>query len=149
MWSAIQWLVVRVAAIRWIFKLGWLGLLIPIVFALKTIGLPMLAVLTIAAVPLLFLLLLFGLPIFLVLIFGGLIMGVLSFVLTVGLAAVKIGIFIVLPVCLMWKLMSWVFGRCKGDRGGDNPPSGTKPADAAGDTTSSPSMDESEGLGPA
>jgi hypothetical protein len=119
MWSAIQWLVVRVAAIRWFFKLGWLGLLIPIVLVLKTIGLPILAVLSIVALPLLFLLVLFGLPIFLVLIFGGLVMGFLGMVLTLGVAALKIGLFVVLPAWLLWKLACAIFGRGKG---GDSPP---------------------------
>ena len=78
MWSAIRWIVLRFAAIRWLFKLGWLGTLIPIVLLLKTIGLPLLAILSIVAIPLLILLFLFGLPIILVLVFGGLVMGALG-----------------------------------------------------------------------
>ena len=46
MWSAIRWLVLRLAAIRWLFKLGGLAFLIPIVMLLKAIGLPLLAVLS-------------------------------------------------------------------------------------------------------
>src|SRR5262245_22990932 len=115
MWSAIQWLVVRIAAIRWLFKLGWLGALIPIVMLLKAIGLPVLIVLAIVAIPALVLLLLFGLPIFLVLLLGGLLIGFLGFVLTIGVAAIKFAIFVVLPIWLFWKLGStvcrWVFKR--------------------------------------
>ena len=132
MWSAIQWLVVRIAAIRWFFKLGWLGLLIPIVLLLKTIGLPILAVLSIVAIPMLILLVLFGLPIFLVLLFGGLIMGFLGFVLMIGVAALKIGLFIVLPAWLIWKLAKtvWCWGRKRDagdDSSGDTPPSEPPP----------------------
>ena len=54
MWSAIRWIVLRFAAIRWLFKLGWLGLSFPSSLLLKTIGLPLLAVLSIVAIPLLF-----------------------------------------------------------------------------------------------
>jgi hypothetical protein len=143
MWSAIQWLVVRVAAIRWFFKLGWLGLLVPIVLLLKTIGMPILAVLSIVALPILFLLLLFGLPIFLVFVFGSLFMGFLGFVLTAGLAAIKIGLFVVLPVWLMWKLGSAIFrrGRGNGDHG-DSTSSDVPPSDS----TSGPSSDGSDGI---
>ena len=125
MWSAIRWIVLRLAAIRWLFKLGWLGTLIPIVLLLKTIGLPLLGILSIVAIPLLILLFLFGLPIMLVLMFGGLIMGVLAVVVTIGLVAVKIGLFVVLPIWLMLvvgrKLYCWTFKR--GDGGNGSGPS--------------------------
>lgn len=136
MWSAIQWLVVRVAAIRWFFKLGWLGLLIPIVLVLKTIGLPILAVLSIVALPILFLLVLFGLPIFLVLIFGGLVMGFLGMVLTLGVAALKIGLFVVLPAWLLWKLACAIFGRGKGGDSPSSPVSDVPPPDTTGGASS-------------
>lgn len=140
MWSAIRWLVLRFAAIRWLFKLGWLALLVPIVLALKAIGLPILAVLSIAAVPAFILLLLFGLPIFLVLLFGGLIMGALSLVLTIGLAAVKIGVLVVLPIWLVFKLLSWIFRRGRG--GGSN----HSTSDSTKDTSSGHGTDDVEGL---
>jgi len=124
MWAAIRWLVLRVAAIRWLFKLGWLGLFIPIALLLKTIGLPLLGILSIIALPLLALLFLFGLPIILVLMFGGLLMGVVGFILTIGVAALKIGLFVVLPIWLMLvvvrKLYCWIFKR--GDGGSHNTP---------------------------
>ena len=129
MWSAIQWLVVRIAAIRWLFKLGWVGLLIPIVLILITIGLPIFAVLSIVEIPILILLVLFGLPIFLVLLFGSLLMGFLGFVLMIGLAALKFGLFVVLPIWLIWKLVktAWCWGTKRyngGSSSGDTPPSG-------------------------
>src|SRR5215475_5530964 len=82
MWSVIRWLVLRIAAIRWLFKLGWLGALIPIALLLKSIGLPLLGILIIVGLPLLVLLFLFGLPIFLVLAVGGLFVGAFFFDVT-------------------------------------------------------------------
>jgi hypothetical protein len=125
MWSAIRWLVLRLAAIRWLFKLGGLAFLIPVVMLLKAIGLPLLAVLSIIAIPLLILLFLFGLPIFLVFLAGGAIMGMLSLVVTIGIAALKFGIFVVLPIWLTWKLFSWIFRR--GKNGGSSSESTSSP----------------------
>jgi len=118
MWSAIRWLVLRLAALRWIFKLGGLGFLIPIALLLKTIGLPVLMVLAVLALPILLLLFLFGLPIFLVLLAGGAIMGLVGMVLTIGIVALKIGIFIVLPIWLCVKVVKWIscgFKKRRGD----------------------------------
>jgi hypothetical protein len=157
MWSAIQWLVVRIAAIRWLFKLGWLGTLIPIVLLLKGIGLPVLIVLAIVAIPALFLLLLFGLPIFLVLLLGGALMGLLGVVLTLGVAALKFAIFVVLPIWLIWKiscgLFRWVFKR---NGNTDGPASDVPPSDgplsdvppSTTDSTAGPSSDGSDGIDP-
>ena len=127
MWSAIRWLVVRIAMIRWLFKLGWLGLLIPIVLLLKTIGVPILAVLAIVAIPIVILLVLFGLPIFLVLLFGSMLMGFLGLVLTIGVAVLKIGLFVVLPIWLILtlgrKIYRWSCDRNNGDSSSETPPS--------------------------
>jgi hypothetical protein len=128
MWSAIRWLVLRLVAARWLFKLSGLALLIPIAMLLKTIGLPLLGVLSVLALPVLILLFVFGLPIFLVLVVGGLFMGLVGIVLTIGLAAIKIGLFIVLPVWLVWALFSKLFRRGGGTNGAptksDSPPEG-------------------------
>lgn len=137
MWAAIRWLVLRLAAVRWLFKLSGLALLLPLALVLKTIGLPLLAVLSIVGLPILFLLLIFGLPIFLVLLVGGLVMGVLGVVLTIGIAAVKIGLFVVLPLWLAWAVGSRVYhwivgGRNGGERKGSEPtppPSAPEPDD--------------------
>jgi hypothetical protein len=143
MWSAIRWLVLRVVAARWLFKLSGLALLIPIAMLLKTIGLPLLGVLSVLAFPILILLFLFGLPIFLVLLVGGLFMGMLGMVLTLGLAAIKIGLFIVLPAWLVWTLFSKVFRRGGGTNGG--PPKGDS---TSGPATSAPA-DPLDGVDPA
>src|SRR5215208_3097409 len=155
MWSAIRWLVLRIAAIRWLFKLGGLAFLLPIAFLLKTIGLPLLVILSILAVPVLILLFLFGLPIFLVLMFGSMLMGLIGFVLTIGVAAIKIGLFVVLPIWLAWKLGGklWRWMSKRGDNGGTGdstggtttpPPSGT----TSGPTTG-PISDPINGIDPA
>ena len=135
MWSAIQWLVVRIATIRWLFKLGWLGALIPVALLLKSIGLPLLGILAVVAIPVLILLFLFGLPIFLVLIVGGAFTGLLGFALMIGLAALKFALFVVLPMFLIWKLcaMIWHWGS---KREGDGPDSGSPPP-----STSAPGPD--------
>ena len=103
-------LVVRLAAIRWAFKtLVGLGVLVPVAFILKVVGLPVLAVLGILAMPVLFVLFLFGLPIFLVLIVGAGLMAGLFFMLTLGMIALKIFLFVVLPIWLIWKVAGWLF----------------------------------------
>jgi hypothetical protein len=109
----------QLAAIRWLFKLGGLALLLPIAALLKAIGIPVLAVLSIVAIPVIILLFLFGLPIFLVLIAGGAIVGVIGFAMMGLLIAAKIFIFVVLPIMLIVKLVKWIFGRRRGD---DSPP---------------------------
>jgi hypothetical protein len=119
MWSAIRWIVLRLVALRWFFKLGWLGVLVPIAMILKVIGLPLLAVLAVVALPLLALLLLFGLPIFLVLAFGGMIMGALAFLLMIGVAALKFALFVVLPIWLVWMVASKIASMVCRRRGGD------------------------------
>jgi hypothetical protein len=117
MWAFIGALAARLAMIRWLLKvLGGLGVLLPIAFLLKVIGLPILAVLAVLAAPVLFVLFLFGLPIFLVLLVGGAIMGVVFSVLTAGLVVLKIAIVIVLPIWLLCKLTKWLW-RDRGTNG--------------------------------
>jgi hypothetical protein len=144
MWSAIRWLVLRIVAARWLFKLSGLALLLPIAMLLKTIGLPLLGVLGVLAFPILILLFVFGLPIFLVLLVGGLLIGMLGIALTMGLVAIKIGLFIVLPVWLVFKLFS-TMRRC-GRGGGKN--NSSKSDSSTGPTTSAPA-DPIDGVDPA
>jgi hypothetical protein len=123
MWAMISKLLLRLAALRWFLKLGGLGLLVPIAFLLKVVGLPILAILSVLALPILLILFVFGLPIFLVLIAGTMLMGFLGMVLSIGVAAVKIGLFVVLPIWLVWKLACWLFRR--GGGGTTEKPSST------------------------
>jgi hypothetical protein len=151
MWSAIRWLVLRLVAARWLFKLGGLAFLVPLALLLKTIGLPILGVLGVLVFPILVLLFLFGLPIFLVLLFGSLFIGMLGMVLTLGVAAIKIGLFIVLPAWLVWKLFTKVFRRGGDSHGGTN--GGSAKSDTSSDTSTSPSSsaatDPIDGIDPA
>lgn len=110
MFATIASLAVRLAAIRWAIKsLVGLGLLVPVAFVLKLVGLPILIVLGVLAAPVLFVLFLLGLPIFLVLIVAGLLMAGLFFALTVGLFALKVFVFVVLPILLVWTLVTFLW----------------------------------------
>ena len=103
MFATVAALAVRLAAIRWAIKsLIGLGVLVPVAFVLKFVGLPILAVLGVLALPVMIILFILGLPIFLVLIAAGLLMGGLFLVMTVGLFAIKILVFVVLPILLVW-----------------------------------------------
>jgi hypothetical protein len=110
MWTVLKWLVMRLAIVRWLFKiLGALGVFLPLALLLKTIGLPVLIVLGVLALPILFVLFLFGLPFFLVLLVGSLALGVLFAALAFGLLALKFAVFVVLPIWLLWKLGSCLY----------------------------------------
>lgn len=145
MWSALRWLLLRIAAVRWLFKLFSLGLLLPIALLLKTIGLPVLIVLGILGLPILLLLFVFGLPIILVLVFGGMLMAFLAFVLTLGIAAIKITLLVVLPAWLIWKVVCMVRGKRGGGANGD---AGGSPGSSTGPATG-PVSDPADGLDPA
>jgi hypothetical protein len=135
MWAFISQIVLRLAALRWLFKLGGLGLLLPIALLLKTIGIPLLMILAVVAMPVLILLFLFGLPVFMVLAAGAAIMGLVGIVLTIGVAALKFAIFVVLPIWVIWKISSsgfrWICKRGDGgtgSAGGDATPESDVPA---------------------
>jgi hypothetical protein len=128
MWSLLKWLAMRLAIVRWIVKILGLAAFLPIALLLKAVGLPILIVLAVLALPVLFLLFLFGLPIFLVLLVGGIAMSALFAALSLGMVALKVGIFVVLPIWLGWKLMSWLF---RGRNGSTSPSPTTPPPDTA------------------
>jgi hypothetical protein len=127
MLAFISRLVLKLAAVRWLFKLGGLGLLVPIALMLKAIGLPLLIVLMIVGFPVLLLLFLFGLPIFAVFALGGLLVSFLGFALSVGLAAIKLLLFVVLPAVVLWKITRAVWCRMS-RRGGDGDAHGSPEA---------------------
>ena len=151
MWSAIRWLVLRIAAIRWLFKLGGLAFLLPLALLLKTIGLPLLGILSVLALPILILLFLFGLPIFLVFIFGGMLMGLIGLVVTIGVAALKVGLFVVLPIWLVWKLAGKLWGWTCKRNGGRDPGSSDSPPPSSGASgpSTGPISDPLDGADPA
>ena len=126
MWAILKWLAMRLAIVRWIFKILGFLTVFPIAFLLKAVGLPVLIVLAVLALPIFLLLFLFGLPIFLVFAVGALAMGVLFAALAFGVFALKIAIFVVLPVWLLWRLASWMFrGRDKREAPTQRPAEGT------------------------
>jgi hypothetical protein len=128
MWSILKWLVMRLAIVRWLFKILGLGVFLPLALLLKTIGLPVLIVVGVLALPVLFMLFLFGLPIFLVFLAGGLVLGLIFMALSLGLIALKFAVFVVLPIWLVWKLVSWLFR----GRNGAPRPDMTRPDTAGG-----------------
>jgi hypothetical protein len=108
--ASLASLAVRLAAIRWAIKsLIGLGVLVPVAFVLKLVGLPILAVLGILAFPVLLVLFVLGLPIFLVLIVGGMLLGGLFFIMSIGLLAIKFLVFVVLPIWLAWIAVSFLW----------------------------------------
>ena len=89
----------------------------------------MLIVLAVLALPVFLLLFLFGLPVFLVVAAGALAMGVLFAALAFGVLALKVAVFVVLPIWLLWKLASWMFrGRARRDAPRQDPSEGVDPA---------------------
>lgn len=106
----LRWLAGLFGGIPWILRAVLAVLFVPIAFVLKLIGIPIMVVLSVLAVPVFLVLLVMGLPIFLVLAGGGAIMGLMFAVLSIGFAALKIFLFIVLPVLILMKILSWMFG---------------------------------------
>ena len=123
----IKWLVVKLAVVRMLWKLiGGLGLFLPLAFLLKLVGLPALLVLGVLALPLLFVLFIIGLPIFLVFAVGGVFLAFVFMALTLGLMALKVALFVALPIWVVWQMVKWISGR--GGKG--------KPPEPATDTGS-------------
>jgi hypothetical protein len=107
--ATITALVVRLAAIRWAIKtLVGVGVLVPVAMILKVVGLPILAILGVLAMPVLFVLFILGLPVFLVLLVGAMLLAGVFFLLTLGVVAFKIFLFVVLPIWLIWKVAGFL-----------------------------------------
>jgi hypothetical protein len=106
MWSLITSLLAKWALLKLVLKtLGSLGLLLPIAFVLKAVGLPILIVLAILALPIFIVLAIIGLPIMLIVIFGVLLLVGFFAMLSIGLAVLKIAI----PILLVYWLLRWWF----------------------------------------
>jgi hypothetical protein len=112
MWALISSLLAKYALLKLILKtLGSLGWLVPLAFVLKLVGLPILIVLAILAAPVLIVLAIIGLPIMFVLVIGGLILAGIFAMLSIGFAALKIA----LPIILIYWLLRWWFSNGKSD----------------------------------
>ncbi len=90
-----------------------LVILLPIAGILKVVGIPLLLVLLIVGAPLLLLLAVIGLPLLLVLGAGMAIIGVISAVLAMGFALLKVA----LPILLVVWLLRWFMSGRNGGNG--------------------------------
>ena len=108
-----------------------LAILLPIAAVLKVVGIPLLFVMLIVGAPLLLLLAVIGLPLVLVVGGGMAILGVISAVLALGFALLKIA----LPILFVVWLLRWFFsgrnGRNGKEQGAEPCPSPDPGADAA------------------
>lgn len=93
-------LLTLVASVLVVVPLG-LGLL-------KLLALPLLAVLGILALPLLFVVALVGFPMFIVFAIAGVALAMLAAVATFGVVALKLFLFVVLPVWLLYRGVRWM-----------------------------------------
>ena|SRR4051812_36397168 len=119
MWMLIKSLLLKWALLKWLLQsLGSLGILVPIAFVLKLVGLPVLIVLAVLALPILIMLALFGMPFILVFLLGGALLSILSAVLSFGVMALKI----VIPIVLLVWVLRWIMGW-----NGSKPDEGTPP----------------------
>jgi hypothetical protein len=106
MWSLISSLLAKYALLKLLLKtLGSLGLLLPLAFILKVIGLPVLIVLAILALPIFIILAIVGLPIMFVVIAGFVLLVGFFFLLSMGMLVLKIAI----PIILLYWLFKWLF----------------------------------------
>jgi hypothetical protein len=108
-----------------------LAILLPIAAVLTVVGIPLLFVMLIVGAPLLLLLAVIGLPLLLVVGGGMAILGVISAVLALGFALLKIA----LPILFVVWLLRWFFagrnGRNGKEQGPEPGPSPDPGADAA------------------
>ena len=106
MWSLITSLLAKWALLKLVLKtLGSLGLLLPIAFVLKAIGMPILIVLAILAAPIFIVLAIIGLPFMFVIVVGIMLLVGFFALLSIGLLALKIAI----PILLVYWLLRWWF----------------------------------------
>ncbi len=108
MWALLKGLLAQgLLAKTLVRSVGWFAWLLPVGFLLKFVGLPLLSVLGVLGLPVLILLFIIGLPILAVILVGGLLMAVVGMLLTLGIAALKIAI----PVLIIYWLVRWLFRR--------------------------------------
>ena len=125
MWSIIKAILMKFGMLRGLLAvLGSLAAVLPIALALiKFLGWPVLIVLFLLALPLLLILAIIGFPLIAVLSIAGIVMGIAFAVISVGIVLFKFFLFVVLPIWVGWKVVSWMLGRRRG--------TGEKPAPEA------------------
>ena len=131
MWSLLKSLLVKVALLRWLFgSFGSLAALLPVAMVLLKFGWPLLLVLGVLAIPLMIFLAVIGLPILAVLVVGGLILGAVAMLLPFALVALKVFLFVVLPIWVVFKVAGWVFGWGRGKPPAPPAPGEVRPAES-------------------
>lgn len=128
MWNVLISLFKKYVLIRIVKRiLGSFGVLLPIALVLvKALGWPVILALAVLAAPLIGVLMLFGLPLAAAVAVGGGMLGLLFFLLTIGLLIIKV----VLVVMLVSWALKWLFGRNRGD---DKPAAPTEPPPESGE----------------
>lgn len=115
MWNLITSLLAKWALLRLLLKtLGSLGWLLPVAFILKLVGLPVLIVLAILALPVFIVLAIVGLPIMFVIVAGIMLLVGFFFLLSIGIAVLKIAI----PILLIYWVLRWWFRKGNGTSSG-------------------------------
>jgi hypothetical protein len=110
MWVLLKSLLAKWALFKILLKgLGSLAWLLPLALILKAIGLPALIVLAILALPLFLVLLILGLPMIFVVMSGVVILAGIFFLLSLGIAVLKIAI----PIIIVYWLFKWIWGSKK------------------------------------
>lgn len=124
MWMALRALILKVAVLRFLFGgFGSLAILLPLALVLKTVGLPILGILAVLALPIFLVLAVVGLPILIILLIGGGLLALMLPLLMFGGMILKFVVFVVLPIWVVWKAVSWMVRKAFGK--GDGPSSAT------------------------
>jgi hypothetical protein len=113
MWSIIKAILIKFGMLRGLIAvLGSLAAVLPIAIALiKFLGWPIVIALFVLALPLLLVLAIIGFPLIAILSIAGIVMGIAFAVISVGLVLLKFFLFVVLPIWIGWKVVTWMLGR--------------------------------------
>ncbi len=118
MWSIVKAILMKFGVLRGLFAvLGSLAAVLPIALALiKFVGWPLIIVMLVLGLPLLLVLLVLGFPLIAVLGIAGVVLSVVFAVITLGMIALKVFLFVVVPVWIAWRIAKWGFGWGRGER---------------------------------
>lgn len=110
--GSIASLVVKLTFVRAVLALlASVAVVLPLGLALlKFLALPLLVVMGLLGLPLLVVIALLGFPLFIVFAIAGVVLALLGAVVSFGFVALKIFLFVVLPLWLLWRFMRFAFG---------------------------------------
>jgi hypothetical protein len=113
MWAIIKAILMKFGMLRGLFAvLGSLAAILPIAIALiKFLGWPFFVVMFVLGLPLLLILAMIGFPLIAVLGIAGIVMAIAFAVISIGIVVLKFFLFVVLPIWVGWKVISWMLGR--------------------------------------